>query len=130
MLRPPGQVEHATASEIIIVAHAHLFRAFFKRFVHPVFFHHNHELAMRLQSASVPNGTVLDVEIDFSSAPFVVKSVKEIEIVSRDVPPAAAAAIAAANAAASATSPAARGSTSGAKLKAAAAPIKLKTQSA
>jgi len=52
----------------------------------------------------VPNGTILDVELDFSSAPFVVKSVKEIDVCSRgnDVtPPAAVAAACAAACAAS-----------------------------
>ena len=57
-LHPPMQVRYSPAKSIVIVAHSHLFRAFFKRFLHPGFVHTAPAVAQRLQTTSVPNGMV------------------------------------------------------------------------
>lgn len=74
------QIQHSTASTIIVVAHSHLFRAIFKRFLHPTVFHRHAKLAQRLQTQSVPNGTVLDCEMAFNCPPFVLKNVRELTL--------------------------------------------------
>eukprot|EP00316_Scyphosphaera_apsteinii_P020048 CAMPEP_0119331740 /NCGR_PEP_ID=MMETSP1333-20130426/81294_1 /TAXON_ID=418940 /ORGANISM="Scyphosphaera apsteinii, Strain RCC1455" /LENGTH=625 /DNA_ID=CAMNT_0007341413 /DNA_START=54 /DNA_END=1931 /DNA_ORIENTATION=+ len=80
LLELMDQIRFADASSIVIVAHSHLFRAIFKRFLHPTVFHRSPELAQRLQSTSVPNGTVLDCELDFMCSPFLLKNVSEIVV--------------------------------------------------
>ena len=60
------------------MGHAHLFRAIFQRFLHPTFSHHSPQLAIKLQSTSAPNGTMLVCDVDFSNAPFVIRNVAQV----------------------------------------------------
>mmetsp|Transcript_41004 Transcript_41004/g.108374 ORF Transcript_41004/g.108374 Transcript_41004/m.108374 type:complete len:281 (+) Transcript_41004:2-844(+) len=72
------QIEHAPAERIVIVGHSHYYRAFFKRFLHPAFFHRDAGLARTLQTKSVPNCCVLSCSLDFSFRPYPVMNVSEI----------------------------------------------------
>lgn len=51
------QIQHAPQSRIVVVAHSHLFRNIFKRFLHPCFCLRAPDVALRLQTTSIPNGT-------------------------------------------------------------------------
>ena len=72
------QLEHCDAERIIVVGHSHYYRAFFKRFLHPVFFQRDPGLARTLQTKSVPNCSVLSCEMEFDLRPYPVVNVSEI----------------------------------------------------
>jgi len=78
------QIQHAPQSRIVVVAHSHLFRSIFKKFLHPCYCMRAPDVALRLQSTSIPNGTVLNCTMDFSlregGSPFVIKDVKELSM--------------------------------------------------
>jgi len=78
------QIQHAPQNKIVVVAHSHLFRNLFKRYLHPCFCMRAPDVALRLQSTSIPNGTVLNCTMDFSlregGAPYVIKDVQELTL--------------------------------------------------
>jgi len=76
------QVQYSPHTRIVVVAHSHLFRTIFKKFLHPCYCMRAPETALRLQSTSIPNGTVLHCTMDFTlragGSPYVIKDVKEL----------------------------------------------------
>jgi len=78
------QIKHAPADAIVVVGHSHFYRAFCQRVLHPVLRRRETEMVDRLQTTSIPNGTLLCLELDFDREPYVCVHVSELELARED----------------------------------------------
>ena len=72
------QAEHCAADKIVMVGHSHFYREFFRRYLHPTYWHTDPLYSKLLQTKSIPNCSVVCCDVDFSFRPYVIQHVTEV----------------------------------------------------